>query len=225
MSDKEITSNGFFVTLEGIDGSGKTTQALQLAEALAKKSYVVVYTREPGGTKLAEFIRTILLDVRNAELCARAELFLYLAARAQHVEQIIKPALSDGKIVVSDRFSDSSVAYQGCGRALGENEVAHLTDFAAAHISPSLTFLLDLPVEAALARMKTAGRNFDRMENEKVDFMHTIRHAYLRIASALPQRFVVLDATENVHVLGAQILHHVEQKLREKAQRELFQKT
>ncbi len=167
MKDKQVTSNGLFITLEGIDGSGKSTQALLLAEALAGKECEVVLTREPGGTKLAELIRTILLDVRNAELCARAELFLYLAARAQHVEQIIAPALMEGKVVISDRFSDSSVAYQGCGRALGESEVSHLTDFAAAHISPSLTFLLDLPVEAALSRMRSTGRDFDRMENEK----------------------------------------------------------
>ncbi len=184
---------GRFITFEGIDGSGKTTQAKLLLEFLRSRGLGVVLTREPGGTAVAEKIRNILLDRDNIGLCARAELFLYLASRAQHTQKLIRPALEAGRWVISDRFTDSSVAYQGVARGLGIGKVMEMSLFATGGLRPDVTFFLDIPPHEAARRMTLQGKTLDRLEVEGGKFLEKVREGYLQIAELEPQRFIVID--------------------------------
>ncbi len=183
-----------FITFEGIDYSGKTTQAKMLIRRLRQMEMPVVYVREPGGTKISEAIRDILLDHRNREMHAHTELLLYMAARSQIVQEIIKPAIQAGKVVVCDRYIDSSVAYQGYGRGIDLEWVHRLNDFATEHLKPDITFLLDLSPERAAERRQRKARRQDRMESEALEFYSNIRKGYRKLAEAEPRRVMILDA-------------------------------
>ncbi len=181
---------GILISFEGIDGSGKSTQARLLFEHLRKQRRKVLFLREPGGTAVSEAVRAILLDTRHKRLSGRAELLLFLAARAQLVDQVIIPALRAGTIVVTDRFSDSTFAYQIFGRGLPAQIVRRVNAFAADQIRPDLTFLVDLEVSAARGRLK---QTKDRMEASAVRFHQAVRRGFLAIAKAEPRRVKVLD--------------------------------
>ena len=185
---------GLWVTLEGGDGAGKTTQAALLQEWLEASGRTVVRTREPGGTEVGVLIRDIVLHHRG-EVAPRAEALLYAADRAQHVQTLVLPALERGDVVVQDRYLDSSVAYQGAGRVLDATEVRDLSLWATGGELPDVTILLDLDPAAARARLDADDKPFDRLEAEREDFHTRVRAAFLDLASAEPERFLVLDAT------------------------------
>lgn len=189
--------SGLFITFEGIDGVGKSTQADLLETWLASRHKTVLRTLEPGGTEVGVEIRKILLH-RKGDLSPRAEAALFAADRAQHVASKIVPALERGEIVICDRYLDSSVAYQGGGRALSKTEIRDLSLWAAGGLLPELTVLLDLPAEQAVARRNNSGEAPDRMESEKVDFFENVRSSYLELAQAEPKRFLVVDASASV---------------------------
>lgn len=184
---------GILITFEGGEGAGKTTLIDELARKLSERDRIVLKTREPGGTKLGEHIRSILLQHREP-ISPYAELSLFLASRAQHIIEVIGPALEQGKIVFCDRFNDSSVAYQGAARGLGMEEVAHFCRFISQGVEPLLTFYLDLNPEIGLARAAKE-RKQDRIEAETLLFHQKIREAYLSIHRKNPHRFHLIDAT------------------------------
>lgn len=189
-----MTAPGLFITLEGGDGSGKTTQASILRDWLESEGRVVVRTREPGGTEVGVLIRDIVLHHRG-EVSPRAEALLYAADRAHHIATVVRPALERGQIVIQDRYLDSSVAYQGAGRVLGRDEIRDLSLWATEGLLPDLTVLLDLDPEAARARLDAADKPFDRLEAERDEFHARVRAEYLALAAAEPERFLVLDAS------------------------------
>ncbi len=186
--------NGFFISLEGGEGAGKSTQNRRIVEWLGGHGKTVVETREPGGTVVSEQIRQVLLDTRNAGLNATAELLMMFAARSQLVQEVILPALADGKVVVCDRFADASYAYQGGGRQLGAETVAVVERLVLKDLQPDLTLLFDVPVDVGMTRVAGRGEA-DRFEVESVQFFERVRNAYLERASANPQRFRVIDAS------------------------------
>ena len=188
----------FFITLEGIEGSGKTTQMLRLQEHLSASGHQVVVTREPGGCRISDTIRALLLDPANDTLAPQAELLLYSAARAQHVAEFILPALAKGNIVLCDRFADATTVYQGTGRGLDMEQLEIINRFASQGLTPDLTLLLDFPVEEGLqrARLRNQTVNLEsegRFELESITFHHRIRQGYLDLA-AREERFRVIDA-------------------------------
>ncbi|WP_368561986.1 dTMP kinase [Pseudoxanthomonas sp. UTMC 1351] len=191
-----LLSHPRFITLEGGEGAGKTSAITAIRELLSARAQEVVLTREPGGTPLAERIRELLLNPQDETLVPEAELLLVFAARAQHVRQVVRPALQRGAFVVSDRFTDSSYAYQGEGRGLDADWIAAL-ERRAVGLKPGLTLLLDLDVREGRAR--TAGRDLwpDRIESEQDDFFERVRAGFRRRASAEPQRFRVIDASQS----------------------------
>ncbi|MFC5930956.1 dTMP kinase [Cryobacterium melibiosiphilum] len=195
---------GLFITLEGGDGSGKSTQAALLTEWLEQGGHTVVRSREPGGTDVGVEIRQIVLHHRG-EVSPRAEALLYAADRAQHVATKIRPALARGEIVIQDRYLDSSVAYQGAGRVLGAVEVRDLSLWAAEGLLPDLTILLDLDETLARGRLDADNKVFDRLEAEKSEFHARVRAAFLALAADEPGRFLVLDATASVASIAAGI--------------------
>ena len=195
---------GLFITLEGGDGTGKSTQAQLLTDWLESEGRTVVRSREPGGTDVGVEIREIVLHHRG-EIAPRAEALLYAADRAQHVATKLRPALARGEVIVQDRYLDSSVAYQGAGRVLGATEVRDLSLWAAEGLLPDLTILLDLDETQARSRLDAANKRFDRLEAEKNDFHARVRAAFLALADAEPTRFLVLDAAASVDEIAAQI--------------------
>jgi dTMP kinase len=188
---------GLFISFEGIDGVGKSTQADLLENWLIGEGKQVVRTLEPGGTDVGVEIRKILLH-HKGDLAPRAEAALFAADRAHHVASKIRPALDTGKIVITDRYFDSSVAYQGAGRDLSRTEVRDLSLWAVGGLLPDLTVLLDLPADQARARRNSSGTEPDRLEQEKIEFFETVRTAYLDLANAEPNRFLVVDASVTV---------------------------
>lgn len=186
-------STGFFITLEGPEGAGKTTNRAFIAEHLQQQGHQVVLTREPGGTELAEKIRELLLAEHNEPVAVDTELLLMFAARAQHIQQLIRPALAAGKIVLCDRFTDATYAYQGGGRGIDEQRIAVLENFVQGDLRPDLTLLFDLPVSEGMARAKQRGR-LDRFEQEQQAFFEAVRQNYLARAQAEPARFRVIAA-------------------------------
>lgn len=185
---------GFFLSFEGIEGCGKTTQLRGLARRLRALGYLVVETREPGGAPISEQIRTLLLDPKNRGMDARCELLLYLASRAQHLADRVRPALEKGAVVLCDRFADATMAYQGYGRGLGPATVAGLNRFATSGLSPDLAIILDVPVAVGLARKRRAG-GLDRLDREHTSFHEAVRRGYLRIARQNPRRMRMVDGT------------------------------
>jgi len=196
-----------FITFEGIDGVGKSTQ-LDLLEAwLSKQGHEVVRTMEPGGTELGQEIRHLLLH-RKGNVAPRAEALLYAADRAHHVTTKIEPALAAGKVVLSDRYFDSSVAYQGAARELPVDEVRDISLWAVGNLEPDLTFLLDMPAAQALTRRDDTGTEPDRLESEEVGFFERARAQYLQMASA--ERFEVIDATMTIESIHQTVIARVE---------------
>lgn len=202
---------GLFIAFEGGDGAGKSTQSRLLAEALRGRGMVVVQTREPGGTEIGEKLRSLVLDHGHGEIDPRTEALMYAAARAAHVEQLIRPALARGEAVITDRYIDSSVAYQGIGRGLGTQEVRDLNAWATGSLWPDFTVVLDVdPVEG---RARRAPGGEDRLESEPDSFHAQVRNAYLEAAAAAPERYLVIDARQDVQVIAGLILDRVEQVL------------
>jgi len=200
--------SGLFISFEGIDGVGKSTQADLLETWLTGQGKTVVRTLEPGGTDVGIEIRKILLHHRG-DLAPRAEAALFAADRAHHVASKIRPALERGEIVITDRYFDSSVAYQGAGRELSQKEVRDLSIWAVGGLLPDLTVLLDLPADVARNRRNGSGTEPDRLESEKIEFFERARQAYLDLAKAEPNRFLVIDASATVEQMQAQIVDRV----------------
>lgn len=195
---------GLFVTFEGGDGAGKTTQSALLDEWLTASGRAVVRTREPGGTEVGALVRDIVLHHRG-EVAPRAEALLYAADRAHHVETVVRPALERGDVVIQDRYLDSSVAYQGAGRVLGRDEVRNLSLWATGGLLPDLTVLLDLDPSVARRRLDADDKPFDRLEAERESFHTRVRQEFLALAEAEPDRFLVLDATRPAGELAAAV--------------------
>ena len=199
----------FFITFEGIEGSGKTTQLLHLFDHLQARGYQAVATREPGGCPISNAIRALLLDPENGTMTSRTELLLYSAARAQHVIEFIRPALAEGKIVLCDRFSDATTVYQGAGRGLDMTQLEDINRFAADGLTPDMTLLLDYPAEAGLQRARARNRSDNlesegRFELEALSFHQRIRQGYLDLAKQ-KERFHVIDALGNEEEVAERI--------------------
>ncbi len=202
---------GIFIAFEGGDGAGKSTQARLLAERLRAAGHEVVLTFEPGDTPIGKDIRRMLLDVTGVRVSARTEALLYAADRAEHVSTVIRPALERGAIVISDRYVDSSIAYQGAGRRLGTTDIAALSAFATAGLTPDLIVVVDVPREVRQARMLGAG---DRLEREDDEFHERVRQAFHERAAADPERYLVVDGTRPEQELAALIAERVERTVR-----------
>ena len=204
---------GIFLTMEGPDGSGKSTQIVKLKTYLEANGYPdVVVTREPGGTAISEAVRNILLDRSYAEMDDHTEALLYAAARAQLVAQVIKPALEEGKAVISDRFVDSSAVYQGMARGLGVEKISEFNGFAMQDIWPDLTIHLDLPAEVGLARARSRAQ-LDRMEAQSTVFHEKVAQGYRDLAALAPERIVTIDAAGDIEAIHAAIIKQVERLL------------
>jgi dTMP kinase len=196
--------SGALVTVEGVEGAGKTTQAARLADALRRDGREVVLTREPGGTELGRALRRMLLDESSPPPTAETELLLYLADRAEHVRRVIRPAFERGAIVIADRFSDSTLAYQSWGRGIPLDTVRTIDAFARGELVPDRTYILDLPPEEGLARARDVGPA-DRLERESIEFHRRVRSGFREIARTAPDRIVVLDACRPVEELAHEI--------------------
>jgi len=202
---------GLFLSFEGGEGSGKSLQARRLAEALTERGRDVVLTREPGGTAAGERIRDILLHAREIPLSPEAQALLFSSARAQLVREVIRPALDAGKIVIADRFFDSTVVYQGYGQGVSLQAIREVTALAVGTLVPDRTFLLDVPVEVGLARSGwRAEARWDRFEADATELHVRVREAYLRLAAAEPRRFVVVAADRDEAAVGSDIRREVD---------------
>ena len=208
---------GYFVSVEGPDGAGKSTVLKEVLNQIGselKTQYLV--TREPGGSKIAEKIRDIILDPANDKMDNKTEALLYAASRSQHVEEIIRPALKEGKVVFSDRYVDSSLAYQGAGRDLGIQEVKQINDFATDKLDPDLTFFLDLAPEVGLKRIeKLRPGQEDRLEQENLAFHKKVYAGFLKVKEMYPERFVTVDATQPIDQVVAQVIAILKQRMPE----------
>jgi dTMP kinase len=187
-----------FVTFEGSEGSGKSTQIALLADHLQEKGYRVVTTREPGGTQIGEQVRACLHDVANEQMTAAAEVLLYSASRAQLVEEVIRPALAEGKIVLSDRYADSTIAYQGYGRQLELDTLWTITQFATGGLKPDLSIFLDVDVQAGLSRRTIGGDELNRMDLQALAFYERVRDGYMKMIAADPGRWQLVNANRSV---------------------------
>ena len=198
-----------FITFEGIDGSGKSTQMRLLAERLRTQGRSVVENAEPGGTPIGVQIRRILLDARNQELYPTAELLLYFASRAQAVDELVRPALAEGKIVLSDRWTDSTLVYQGCGRGLGADTLRTLDGIACRGLVPDLTLIVDIDLEASLARARVRNTESEssetRMDEQSVEFHRQVRDAYHALAAEEPGRIRLVDGSSSVDAIADEI--------------------
>lgn len=206
-------TNGKFITIEGIEGAGKSTAIDALCTYLGKQDLKVVRTREPGGTGIGEVIRKLLLSPDAPSMHEDTELLLMFAARAEHVNKIIRPALMEGQWVVCDRFTDASYAYQGAGRGIDKSRIAALQQWVLADLRPDLTLLLDIDVATGLSRARERGGR-DRFEQEALSFFTTIRQEYLQLAHSEPERFRVINARVSPQKVSAQIMASVEWMLR-----------
>jgi len=208
---------GFFITFEGCEGSGKSTHARLLCELLKQKGHEVLHTREPGGTKISEAVRRILLDPQN-DITPLAELFLYETARTQHMTEVIKPALDVGKIVVCDRFTDATIAYQGYGRGLDIEIIKKLNLFAACGITPDLTVYLDIPAEKGLMKARSIKKDFDkacdRLESEDISFHLQVRKGYLELAKQEPKRIKVVSTAATIEKTHKEVARVVLEQLK-----------
>jgi dTMP kinase len=197
---------GVFVTFEGIEGSGKSTQSELLLAGLLERRIPAKAVHEPGGTKIGQSIRDVLLDPENADMTSETELLLYEASRAQLVRAVILPALRSGRVVVCDRYADSTIAYQSFGRGISRERVQDANQVATAGLTPRLTVLLDVAPEVGLARV---GGSPDRIESEPLDFHERVRDGFLSLATECPERFLVLDGTRPSEALASAVLERV----------------
>ena len=205
---------GFFITFEGVEGCGKTTQIKQLAERLSASGYRVILTREPGGCPIADKIRSILLDAENCRMQSLTELLLYAAARAQHVAEVIIPALASGAVVLCDRFTDATVAYQHNGRGIERGTIDSLNTLACQALRPDLTVLIDCDAATGLARAKSrieaaSGPREERFELEQLSFHQRVRDGYLQLAAAEPERFLTVNAAGTIAEISESITTQV----------------
>jgi len=197
---------GLFITFEGIENCGKTTQINLLKEYFSLNSIPAVFTREPGGTLISEKIRQILLDNSNAEMLAETEMLLYMASRSQHTGQLIIPSLNSGKMVVSDRYYDSTIAYQGAARRIERKVIDIIREYATYGAKPDLTFLIDIPVELSLFRM--AAGTEDRIESESCEFHKRVREGFLNLAEE-ENRFIIIDGTKSIKEIHREIVNRI----------------
>jgi dTMP kinase len=205
---------GIFITFEGIEGCGKTTQAKLLADYLKIQGYKVLLTREPGGPRISEKIREILLNKDFSEMHKLTEVFLYMASRSQHTMEWILPALKEGIIVICDRYYDSTYAYQGAAREISLDAIDYINKIATGGIEPDITFIIDLPVEIGLSRVHKSitslnGKMLDRLESEDIKFHQKVRDGYLELAKAEKERIKVIDGSEKVEVIRQRILTYI----------------
>lgn len=210
--ESSAPTRGLFIVFEGGDGAGKTTQVAMAEQWLESRGATVRTTREPGGTQISEELRSLVLEHGHGEIDARTEALIYSAARAAHVQQVIRPSLEAGTHIICDRFVDSSLAYQGMGRELGFAAVASINDFATGGLKPDVTIILDISAEHGRARRIAASggvEDSDRLEAEPDDFHERIRNAFLELAAQDPQRYLVLDATASVEQLHQSIVEHL----------------
>jgi len=206
---------GLFITFEGGEGCGKSTQIRLLSERLQAEGHAVVQTREPGGTPLGEAIRNLLQhDDAGKGMSPEAELLLFTASRAQHTRKRIQPALDAGDVVLCDRFMDSTTVYQGVARQIDNASVAGINQFAVGDTRPALTILIDLSPDVGMSRVRARGNGeLDRMEQEAIEFFEAVRAGYLKLAASEPERFLVLDGSQSIETLQAQIWVAVSQRL------------
>jgi dTMP kinase len=203
------------ITFEGIEGSGKSTQIKLVAEYFVEKNVPIIVTQEPSGTDIGRKIGSILFNSEHYYMCAETEMFLFCAARAQHVREKILPALEQNKVVLCDRFSDATYAYQGAGRGLDHEFIRLINDYSAFHLKPGLTLLFDLPVEIGLQRATDRNNrlkepsSIDRFERENIDFHQRIRDGYLNILRNDPQRFRLIDANQDVNAIQEEVRRHI----------------
>jgi len=202
--------NGKFITIEGIEGAGKSTQLAFIKDYLSQRGTELVVTREPGGTALGEQIRSLLLSPSDNVMAVDTELLLMFAARAEHVAQVIKPALAAGQWVLSDRFTDATFAYQGGGRGIAQQRIQQLADWTLGELKPDVTFLFDLPVELGQQRVISRNEAKDRFEQEKVDFFQKIRDCYLQRAQHEPERMKVIDSSRSIEEIQQQLVQILE---------------
>lgn len=206
--------SGLFITLEGPEGSGKTTAALKMVDTLKTLGYEVVYTREPGGIEIAEQIRQVILDPKNTAMDAKTEALLYAASRRQHLVEKVMPALKEGKIVLCDRFVDSSLVYQGMGRGLGIDTVYQMNLFAIEDVMPDLTIFFDVKPEVGLARIAAdSNREVNRLDMETIDFHHKVYNGYVEVAKHFPNRIVTVDASKDKDEVFDQCMNLVRSRL------------
>jgi dTMP kinase len=203
-----------FITLEGPEGSGKTSHIKPLTEWLTAQGHKVFATREPGGTNIGEQIRNVIHDLKNTEMHPRTETLLYQAARAQIVEQVIKPLLAVGEIIISDRYYDSTIAYQGYGHRQNLDEVRTLVKYATGGLTPDLTILLDVEVEVGLKRKKQNGVEWNRLDAYDVDFHRRVRAGYLEMIKEEPKRWVVVDASQSWDEVQEELRKIIEAKVK-----------
>ncbi|MCI8804541.1 MAG: dTMP kinase [Clostridiales bacterium] len=204
--------SGLFITMEGTDGSGKTTQSELLRDYLEEKGFSVLYTREPGGNQISEKIRDIIIDTKNKKMNPRAEALLYAAARAQLVSEVIIPTLKKGDIVICDRFADSSVAYQGEGRKLGSEVISGLNLFATDGLEPDITFFLKIDPEESIERKKRQ-ESLDRIELEKIYFHKKVFYGYISLAEKFSERIKIIDASADINTIHQNITAYIEELL------------
>ncbi|MFH1073970.1 MAG: dTMP kinase [Candidatus Firestonebacteria bacterium] len=206
-----------FITFEGPEGSGKTTQIKLLVHYLKSRGISVVETREPGGSEIAEKIRELLLDPRNKKMAAPAELLLYLASRAQHIKDKIKPSLEKGKTVICDRFSDSTMAYQGYARGISKQLIQSMNNFATSGLKPDLTFYVDIDVDIGLRRARKRSGRKDRLELEKTSFHNKVRRGYLALAEKEPGRIKIIRGNGTIEEISKQICFFTDKILKKRS--------
>ena len=205
--------SGLFVSFEGIDGCGKSTQVACAKRLLEQRRVPCFVTREPGGTSIGEKIRGLLLSVENGAMCNACEVLLYFAARAQHVRETIAPELDKGLVVICDRFMDATFAYQGYGRGIDLDVLANMNDFATGNLAPHLTLVFDVDVDTALSRLAKSGKTPDRLEGSGRGFYEKVRKGYLALAARFPERIVVLNGIESAEELSKKAFEEIAKRL------------
>ncbi len=205
---------GKFITFEGIDGCGKSTQLALTSKILAEKGYDVVVTREPGGTSISEKIREILLSPLNSEMVNECEILLYCAARAQHVREKIIPAVESGKIVLCDRFQEATFGYQGYGRGIPLDVLKAVNAYATGGLNPDLTFIFDLSVEMSAGRMAKINKAKDRLEQNSAEFFQKIRDGFLNLAKSSPERIKLINAEQSIEQISAEVINLIQKHIK-----------
>ena len=208
-----LEHKGLFITFEGIEGCGKSTQVKLLEQYFISKEKEVFLTREPGGPKISEKIRDILLEPENKEMLPETEVLLYMASRSQHTGEWIIPLLHEGKVVISDRYYDSTIAYQGAARKLNRNIIDIIIDFATFGLKPDITFLIDLPADIGLSRISK--KDADRLERESMEFHQKVRNGFLKIAEYEKERYIVIDGRKNIEEIKKEVIKQIENKIKE----------
>ena len=207
-----MSTRGRFLTIEGVDGAGKSTQVPRIEDYLRRRGVRTLVTREPGGTPLGESLRSVLLDVRHSGMSPAAELLIMFAARAEHLDKVISPALADGGWVLCERFTDATYAYQGGGRSIDPARIAALEGTVQGDLRPDLVLVLDVPVEVGLDRTAQRGAG-DRFEHERVEFHRRVRAVYLERARALPDRYAVIDARADEETVAGRLIREISDRL------------